>query len=85
MKYIIEVQKICDLSDIENQGKFEHLGYINKICNYMKDIKKYFKLYNPHLSFRGSRRRTYLTNVDINTGCRYLIREYKNEKLTLYF
>ena len=40
MKYIIEVQKICELNDIENLGKFEHLGYINKICNYMKDIKK---------------------------------------------
>ena len=83
MKYIIEVQKLCDICNPEDIGKYIHFGYINKEFRYQSELRKYVKLYNPQLRWKGSRRSGYLTSTNIETGFRYLTHVYRNEKLNL--
>lgn len=84
MKYIIEVQRIYyDPNDLENINNYEHFGYIDMKFSTFREIKKYIKEHNPQLRMRGSRYRGYLTSTDFLTKMRYLIRHYRDEKLTL--
>jgi len=83
MKYIIEVQRLFISDNPEDNGTYEHFGYINKIFPYQSQLRKYVKLYNPQLRWRGSRRNVYLTSTNIETGYRYVLRCYRNEKLNL--
>ena len=89
MKYMIEVQKLCEeiKDDIVNES-YEHIGYINMIFDSTYNLKKYIKKNNPHLKIRGNssgrrRRATYYTTTDLVTKMRFVMRIYRNEKLTL--
>ena len=89
MKYMIEVQKLCeDLKDDIVNESYEHIGYINMIFNSVYELKKYVKKYNPHLRIRGNsggrrHRAAYYTTTDLVTKMRFVLRTYRNEKLTL--
>jgi hypothetical protein len=83
MKYIIEVQKICESNDESNKNKYEHFGYINCRFTNTVDAKKYVRDNNPQLKFKGNRRSGYLTSTDLITNIRFLIRIHRDEKLNL--
>ena len=83
MKYIIEVQRLCETCNPEDIGKYEHFGYINKVFTYQSKLRKYVKEHNPQLRWKGSRRSGYITSTNIETGYRYLTHIYRNEKLNL--
>jgi hypothetical protein len=84
MKYIIEVQRIYyDPDDLENLNSYEHFGYINMKFTTLRETRKYIKEHNPQLRMKGSRYRGYLSSTDMLTKMRYLIRHYRDEKLSL--
>lgn len=84
MKYIIEVQRIhYDPDDLENLNYYEHFGYINMKFSTFRETRKYIKEHNPQLRMKGGRYRGYLTSTDTITKMRYLIRFYRDEKLSL--
>lgn len=81
MKWIIEVQKICDTND--EKIEYEHLGYINMIFRTNGETKKYVKAHNPRVRFKGNRRKGFYTSTDPLTNLRFMIRSYRDEKLSL--
>ncbi len=83
MKYVIEVQKICDIQNENNKNEYEHVGYINKIFSNQRELRKYVKDHNTAIRWKGSRYRGYLTSTHPETGYRYFSRLYRDEKLNL--
>lgn len=52
MSYVLEVQKFDPLGHAKNptqDGKSEHIGYMNKTFETKKQASDYYDKYNPHL------------------------------------
>lgn len=83
--YVLEVQKyIQDTQEAsQKNGKFEHIGYMKKLCKTKKEACDY---YDAHIR-TGLRnlnaQNTYVSDWDPQTLLRYVVRPYNGETLTI--
>ena len=76
--YLLEVQYYIENWEKEINGKFEHVGYMNKIFKNKNEAIKYYNEKNPHMrniNIHGN----CVSDWDPNTRLRYIIREYNGE------
>lgn len=85
MTYILEVQRFDDLGHINYphwNGKFDHVGYINKIFKSKQFACDYYDHYNPHMRLLNAHN-NYCSDWDPETKLRYIVREYFDEFLKI--
>ena len=83
--YILEVQKFYNNGHIiypEYNGKFEHIGYINKLFRTKKEAGDYYDQFHPHMR-RLNAHKTWRSDCAPNTNLRYVVREYSGEFLKI--
>lgn len=79
--YVLEVQKF--IGNVNNNGKFEHIGYMNKIFTNKSDACIYYNRYNSHMRKLLHVYWNNCSDWDQNTQLRYIVREYYGECLKI--
>lgn len=82
--YILEVQRFytyCHITNPEWNGKFEHIGYINKLFITKKEASDYYNQFNTHM--RQLNENSGASDWDPYTKLRYVVREYLGECLKI--
>ena len=83
--YILEVQRFdCDGHIIHPEwtGKFEHIGYMNKLFRTKKEASEYYNQFNPHMRLLNAHK-NWRSDWNSDTKLRYIVREYSGEYLKI--
>jgi hypothetical protein len=83
--YILEVQRFEKNGDIEHpewNGKFDHVGYINKLFYTKNAASLYYNNHNTHMRELNVNN-TWTSDWDPNTLLRYVVRRYNGEYLKI--
>jgi hypothetical protein len=78
---MLEVQKYCNDNSLIN-GKFEHIGYMNKIFKTKKNACEYYDKFNPHMRSLDAHN-NWISDWVPKTFLRYIIRIYSGECLNI--
>ena len=81
--YVLEVQQFIPQVDDTQNGKFKHVGYMNKIfkskqeaCDYYDNMHQHMRSLNQH--------NTWTSDCDPqNDNLRFRVRDFRGEILTL--
>jgi hypothetical protein len=82
---MLEVQRFyCNGHIIhpEWNGKFEHIGYMNKLFRTKKEASDYYNQFNPNMRALNSNK-NWRSDWNPDTKLRYLVREYSGEYLKI--
>jgi hypothetical protein len=85
MTYILEVQRFDKtgyFNHIRWNGKYEHIGYMNKLFPTKKDAADYYNMHNKHMR-KLNAHGCWNSAWDPKTRLRYVVREYYGEYLML--
>lgn len=83
--YVLEVQRFDPyghLSHPEWNGKYEHIGYMNKVFKTKNEAAEYYNTHNPHMR-RLNAYSTWRSDWDSETHLRYIVRQYGGEYLKI--
>ena len=86
MIYVLEVQRFEVNGHIDHpewNGKFEHIGYMNKLFRSKNDAALYYNINNIHMRNLNSHN-TWISDWDPNTFLRYIVRKYDGEYLKIH-
>ena len=82
--YVLEAQRYitCDERAYELNGRFEHVGYMQRLFGTKGKACKYYDVHNPHMRSMNAHG-TNRSDWDPETKLRYVARQYSGECLTL--
>jgi hypothetical protein len=77
--YVLEVQKYISDEEVDHMnGKFTHVGYMDKIFHSKRKACEYYDMHNNHMRSLNAHG-TWRSDWDPHTRFRYVVREYGGE------
>ena len=85
MVYILEVQRFDSHGHNihpEWNGKYEHIGYMNKLFQTKKEASDYYDKFNPHMRSLNAHN-TWCSDWDPKNNLKYIVRKNFGEYLKI--